>query len=100
MKWSDAAALAMSLLAVGPGPSESIAVAASLPSATRASQASDAIAGPTDISARRNVHGYHHHYRHGYRPYYPRYYARPYYYEPDPSYAPLPFGLSFGFGRW
>lgn len=111
MKWVSTAALAMMVMVVGPGRMESNAIAAPLPSAVPASQASDMSVRPTDISARRHVHryyrygyrpyGYRYH-RYGYRPYYPRYYARPYYYEPYPYYgpAPLPFGFSFGFGPW
>jgi hypothetical protein len=107
VRWIGTAVLAMIVLVGGPGREESIAAASSLPSAVRASQSSDANAAPTDISARRHVrrhHRYYHsgyrHYRYGYGPYYPRYYARPSYYEPAPSYAPLPFGFSFGFGPW
>lgn len=106
MKSIGTAALAMMVLIVGPGRIELSAASSSLPSAVRASQAFDAGARPTDISARRYAHRYHRygyrHYRYGYRPYYPRYYARPYYYEPYPSYgpAPLAFGFGFGFGPW
>ena len=107
MKWIGTPVLAMILLVGGPGRDQSIAAATSWPLAIRGSQTSDASAAPTDISARRHVrhhHRYYHagyrHYRHVYRPYYPRYYARPYYYEPAPNYAPLPFGFSFGVGPW
>ena len=105
VKWIGTLVLAMIVLVVGPGRSESIAAAASLPSAIRASQASDPSIGPTDNSARRSIQhsdrSGHHHHRYGYRPYYPRYYARPYYYEPYPYHEFAPFAFGFGFGpRW
>lgn len=105
LKWIATAVLATIVLVVGPGRIESVA-ATSARSAVRTSQVSDASTKPTDISARRRYHHYYHsvyrHHRYGYRPYYPRYYARPYYYEPNPYYAPapLPFGFGFGFGPW
>jgi hypothetical protein len=104
-KWIGTAVLAMMVLVAGPDRTESIAATSSLPYA--APQAFNASTRPTDVSARGHVRRYHRYYHSGYRPsryghgpYYPRYYARPYYYEPSPSYAPLPFGFSFGFGPW
>ena len=98
MKLISAVVLAAMVTVVTAGRVEP-AAAASSESAVRVSQATGS-GKPTDISARHHVRRYRHS-RYGYYPPYDaRYYARPYYYEPDPYYAPLPFGFSFGIGRW
>jgi hypothetical protein len=106
MNWISAVVSAATVILVSSARIEPAAAASASASAIPVSQPTRSAANATDISARHrsHQHSYHHGYRHyrygAYSPYYSRYYARPYYYEPDPYYAPLPFGFSFGIGPW